>query len=202
MSECTYIYYLLDKSGSMQEKKDTVIRGMNEFLSEQKKIKPCFLSFYAFNHHFDTICELNPIENIESFKYEDYNPNGTTALYDSMGILLTQKIDLKKDGKHILIIVTDGEENSSREFSSTQIKELVSNTKNLEIVYLGSNQDAILNAQHFGGNRGSTLTYNDNNLREAMRSTSEAVRRYRTKETPTVQFTSLERDISTGKTEH
>lgn len=202
MSECTYIYYLLDKSGSMQDKKKTVINGMNEFLSEQKKIQPCFLSFYTFNHNFDTVCELDPIENIESFKYEDYNPNGTTALYDAMGILLTQKIDVTKNGKHILIIVTDGEENSSREYSSAQIKDLVLNIKNLEIVYLGSNQDAILNAQHFGGNRGATLTYNDNNLRVAMRSTSDAVKRYRTQETPTVEFTSLERDESIGQTKY
>jgi len=195
----SYIYYLLDKSGSMYGNKKIAIRGINEFISDQRKIADCFMSLYLFSFSFKTVFENMPIHKVQDLKEEDYDPDGSTSLYDAMGFLLSEKIDTSKGGKHILIIVTDGEENSSKDYSAEDIKKLVKEAANLEIVYLGSNQDAVLSARNFGGNMASTLSYNDASLDKVLQCASNAVGRFRTQESDSIEFTPLERDISMGR---
>lgn len=189
-----HIYYILDKSGSMKSRVDKVISGMNEFIEDQKKVGDCRVNLYSFNSKIETIFEDKNISEVEFLTPERYDPNGPTALLDAMGYVL-QKIPL--DQKSILIILTDGEENSSYKYTSVSILEMIESRKNnLEIVYMGSNQDAILNGARIGVNCRSSLVYNDLNLPEAMRCTSAAVKRYRSQETQGIEYTEEERQKS------
>lgn len=198
--QTNYIYYLIDESGSMYSRKKTVIGGINEFLSEQKKNPQCLVNIYSFNKEFKIIYENKNINDVQYMNESEYNPEGTTALFDAMGKVIN-KIN-SNNGKHILIILTDGEENSSTEYDYKKIKELIVEKKNtnnqFEIIYIGSNQDAILNGEKFGATRESSLSYNDDNLPEAMRSATQAVSRYVSEQTQTIQFSELERAISVG----
>lgn len=194
------IYYLIDESGSMFSRKKVVIEGINEFLSEQKKNPQCFVNIYSFNSSFKIIYENKNINDVEYMNELEYDPVGTTALFDAMGKVIN-KIN-SNNGKHVLIVLTDGEENSSKEFNYKKIKELIDEKKNInnqfEIIYIGSNQDAIFNGEKFGATRESSLSYNDDNLHEAMRSATHAVSRYVSEQTQTIEFSQLERDISVG----
>ena len=193
------IYYILDKSGSMTERADKVISGINEFIQEHKKIdqEECKVSLYFFNMDLEILFENKPIAEVELLTREKYNPIGCTALLDAMGHVI-QKIPL--DQKSVLIIVTDGEENSSSKYTSSCILDMIESRKNsLHIVYMGSNQDAILNGSKIGAHRTSCLMYKDHHIEEAMRCTSAALKRYRTNETDGIVYTPVERETSVGR---
>jgi hypothetical protein len=182
----------------MTERADKVISGINEFIQEHKKIdqEDCMVSMYAFNMYIETVFENRPIYEVEVLEKDAYQPNGCTALLDAMGHVL-QKIPLDK--KSVLIILTDGEENSSSKYTASCILDMIESRKqNLNIVYMGSNQDAILNGCSIGANRRSSLLYRDSHLQEAMRCTSAAVKRYRMNETDGVVYTPVERETSCG----
>lgn len=202
-SSSSHIYFLLDASSSMKPRQQTVVSAINEFLEEQKNLGPCLVSLFSFSRQVQSIFENKDIHSVSLLTVNDYRPCGTTALWDAMGSVLQQIPTLPNDQvesssiKRILVVLTDGEENSSFKYRpidlKTRIQELGSS---LEIVYVGSNQDAVLNGQDVGSDRDSSLEYADHKLPQALRSTSNAVRRYRNNLTPNVQFTYCERQTS------
>ena len=192
----THIYFLLDSSGSMSSCISMVVSSVNEFLQEQMEgEEECFVDLYTFSRQVKTVFQNKKIGSFE-FSEKDYVPVGTTSLWDSMAYVL-KIIPIKSDQKQILIIVTDGEENSSLGYNPISLKDLLDRYKsNLEVVYVGSNQDAILNGSWIGVNRDSSLEYSDEKLPEAIRATSCAVRRFRQNITPTILFTNEERSVT------
>lgn len=193
----TNIYFLIDSSGSMEPRINMVVSSVNEFLQDQKDVKEeCKVSFYTFSRVLNTVFENRDIISVPFLKKEDYKPYGTTALWDSMALVL-KKILPEENSKNILIVVTDGEENSSLHYNPLLLKTELSRLEHrLEIVYIGSNQDAVLNGKNIGGCMDSSILYTDEKLPSVLRSTSNAVRRYRTNTTPHVVFTDDERRIS------
>ena len=195
---------LIDASGSMFPRRNIVISGLNEFIQEQKKnVQPgtkCCASLYFFNTTMKTIFEDKDISTIENIHENDYEPNGCTALYDAFGDCL-QKIKnypnhLKKP-KRILLVMTDGLENSSLRMTSTSLNNLIEETKqDVKIIYMGSNQDAITNGQFMGAERNASLQYRDELLGEAIRSTTQAIGRVVSGKSETVVFTQQEREYS------
>merc|ERR1712226_1553278 len=69
---------------------------------------------------------------------ETYKPNGMTALLDAIGCTLEA---YGEEMFNTLVILTDGEENSSKLYTNSQIKEVIEEKK-WEVEYLGANQDA------------------------------------------------------------
>jgi hypothetical protein len=99
----------------------------------------------------------------------------------------------------LILVVTDGEENASRTISLETLKGLVKDTENIvEVVYMGSNQDAILNGRHLGATQGASLNYDDESLGNALRATSSAIGRVVNGRSRTVEYTSVERSTSGG----
>ncbi len=128
--------FLLDKSGSMETVLDDTIGGFNSFLREQVSLGGN-LTLYTFS---DTCkCEYRdvPIEDVPPLTRDTYIPGGSTALYDSMGMIL--KDYFGKDG--IFVVLTDGQENSSRKFTKAHVKDLIEASK-LEMMYVGVDLDA------------------------------------------------------------
>lgn len=195
----TSIYLLLDKSGSMAARTAEIISGFNEFIDTHKKLDDCRISFYTFNDKLSVIMEDRDIHDVDGLTRENYTPGGMTALHDAMGAVL-QKIPVApKDGrKEIFIVLTDGEENSSNTFQSEAVRLMIGERQNLEVIFMGSNQDAVLNGTGVGSKVRTCLQYTDNHLRGAIRATSDAVYRYSSGETQGVEFTEMERDVSMG----
>jgi len=144
---------IIDESGSMTGTKDKVIKGFNEFLETHQSLPgEALLTLIKFNTKYEIIYNGINIKDIPHFNNNDYTPNGMTALLDAVGRSIDEvgkRYDTlkKKDkpGKIIFLIMTDGEENSSKEYKLQQIKENIEKRKNKnkwEFIFMGANQDA------------------------------------------------------------
>ena len=133
--------FLLDRSGSMQSCRDDTIGGFNSFINVQKEHGGT-MTLCLFDHEFEVVYEKMPIDDVPPLQFV---PRGSTALYDAIGNIL--KMDLPNDT--MVVILTDGEENSSTKYTANHIKDLIE-MKPWTFVYLGANQDAMLNSSRIG----------------------------------------------------
>lgn len=202
------IELVVDESGSMEDRRQIVVNGINEFIQQQKadlcEGTTCSVSLFFFNNCIRNIFESKLLGDIQKITLEEYKPSGCTALNDAFGarLALIHEAPVDSNKKRILMVITDGEENSSKQFTPNRLKLLIEQTKEkVEIVYMGSNQDAILNGSHYGATRESSLNYSDAFLGEALRATTNAVGRIVSGRSNTVEYTQLERDISQGSTQ-
>jgi len=158
---------VLDRSGSMKSIREETEQAMNDLVKEQQALPgKATLSYYTFNafvHPEFVQKDLSAVEHLSLV------PSGMTALHDAIG----QAIDSEgskleglpedeRPGKVILVTITDGFENSSREYTADAVKALVEHqTKEYgwEFVFLGANQDAVLTADQYGISRDASLTY-------------------------------------------
>lgn len=166
------ISVLLDRSGSMSSIKDDMEGGFNAFVEEQKKVPGlCRLSLYQFDDVFEKIYSGKLLKNTPPLELK---PRNSTALYDAMakcinmtGERFQNMNEEDRPEKVIVYIITDGLENSSREYSSYQIKQMVEHQTNLynwSFVFLGANQDSVLTARTLGIGSGNALTYASNSV--------------------------------------
>ncbi len=114
-----------------------------------------------------------------------------TALYDAVGRTINsvgQKLaalpENERPDQVIFVILTDGFENASREFSAVKISEMIRHQTEKygwEFVFIGANQDAVLSAQQIGIKAGAALTYaaNAKGTEEAFGSVARNVAKYR-----------------------
>jgi uncharacterized protein with von Willebrand factor type A (vWA) domain len=191
----THIYFLLDSSGSMSTMKEKIICSMNEFLIQQCENSNCFVSLYTFSENLELISNKIHIQKVSYMTEDNYITKGSTALYDAIGNLL-QNITLTCE-KNVVIILTDGEENSSMEFTRSEVQKLIESFKDkIKFIFIGSNQDAIFNGKLLGIQRESSLTFSDDRIDNAIRSSGEAVLRYSQNYTEEIEFTDVEREHS------
>lgn len=162
--------FLLDRSGSMESCCKDTIDGFNSFIDSQKQFGGT-MTLCLFDDRFETVYEKMPIEDVPVLTEDTFVPRGGTSLLDAMGQVL--KMELSDDA--MVIILTDGEENSSRVYTSAHVKDLV-NLKPWKFVYLGANQDAVLAASNLGIK--TSLEYDVNRTPEVFRTLSETVSNY------------------------
>ena len=141
---------IIDESGSMQSIKKEAIDSVNETIqtirSAQKKHddQEHYVSLVTFNDDVKTVYECVPVDEIKELTAETYQPDCCTALYDAMGISLNAlRKKVAEDDKVLVTVVTDGYENSSKEYSGKAIKALVDElkVKGWVFAYIGANQD-------------------------------------------------------------
>lgn len=152
METKVYNLLILDESGSMQSIKKEAIDGINEVLQSSRAAQ----NKHPEQSHRLTLVAFNSAEtraiydNIEVGKAEDvtaaqYSPSCCTPLYDAMGFSLTKlEKNVEKDAKVLITVITDGLENSSREYNGSSIKALVEclKAKGWVFTYIGANQDS------------------------------------------------------------
>jgi hypothetical protein len=164
---------LLDKSGSMYSLRGDVVGGYNKLLEEQKKIPgEANFSLIFFDTSIQRVYENKPIRDVPPMKEEDYRPDNCTALLDAVGATISSigkrlaaTPEDQRPGKVILAIMTDGEENSSHEYSKTQIKSMIEEHQNVwkwEIIFIGAGIDAFAEAGGIGIIRSQTLAVDHN----------------------------------------
>lgn len=181
----TYILIVLDKSSSMLGKRFEVIQSLNAFIEEQKKLKGTakitiaqFSGQYGFGlgkgyQKNETLNAFSPIQSFIQFHpdnvslktvkpltLEDYNPYGSTALYDAVGVSmdklgkeLASMSEKDRPSKVITVIVTDGEENCSVLHNQRDISAKIKEQRdvyNWEFVFMGSDISAMRMAENIG----------------------------------------------------
>jgi hypothetical protein len=134
----------------MHSVREDAIGGFNQFLEEQKKLEgPASITLTLFNHKLDFVLESAPIERADKLDEETFRPDGMTALMDAVGRTL-RKLDHrigKRDARPdqvIVLILTDGRENASRQFRRREIGGVIDEyeERGWEFVFWGADIDA------------------------------------------------------------
>ena len=146
------ILVVLDRSGSMQSCRDEAINGYNKFLADQQALPgECSFSLMLFDNVIEDPVVDMPIKNVAPLNHDTFVPRGMTALYDAVGTMINRhSFNHNPNVKTILVILTDGEENSSRNYNMHSVGQLIKNIEKehgWETLFLGSgfNVDAVAN---------------------------------------------------------
>jgi uncharacterized protein YegL len=198
----TNIHFVLDRSGSMWETLNDTIGGFNAFIEAQKKDGngECNMSLHQFDHEYETIYTNKPISEVDLLDNKTFVPRGQTALVDAIGRTISNASSSTDEVKNIVVILTDGEENASKEYKYDTISKMIQKkeTEGWEFVFLGANQDAIKTAACLGIKQNSAMTYNQTpqNVRACFSGLSSAISRARSGEDKDIKFTQTERSTS------
>ncbi len=166
----TNVHIILDQSGSMMTVRAATISGFNEYLQTLRKEKKVSykLSLTLFNTETDKRYLNEPLKNVKDLTEKTYVPDEMTALYDAVCQTVGDvEKKSKKNQRHVVVIMTDGEENSSREYSEKNFREVVERLQkkgNWTFTYLGANQDSWANASNWGFERGNVANYEATDL--------------------------------------
>lgn len=161
------IILILDRSGSMEDIKTDMEGGIKTYIEEQKKLSgECYVSLYQFDTDYDPVFEYTDIKYVKPISLI---PRGGTALLDaigktinSVGERLAKTPENDRPEVVIISIITDGEENSSKEWNLVKIKELIKHQTdkyNWKFIFLGADQDAIQSGTSMGFARGSSMSF-------------------------------------------
>lgn len=144
---------ILDESGSMGSIKSQIISGFNETVQSikgsQKKFpeQEHFISVVSFNDLANKLLHIiDPVEKLNEIDADLYQPNAATPLFDAIGFAVTKLYSMVKNQEKcnvLVTIMTDGEENASKEYSGKQIKELIEKLKQEKwtFTYIGTDHD-------------------------------------------------------------
>ncbi|MDO4175882.1 MAG: VWA domain-containing protein [Bacillota bacterium] len=168
----TEVVFILDRSGSMQGLEVDTIGGFNSVLAKQKQAREegadAVVTTVLFDGEYELLHDRFSLDSVEEISGEDYWVRGCTALLDAVGrtIKKTEAAQKnlpegKKADKVLFVIITDGMENASQEFSYSQVKEMIKahEEDNWEFLFLGANIDAAAEAERIGIRRSRSARY-------------------------------------------
>ncbi|WP_407423051.1 vWA domain-containing protein [Methanobrevibacter sp.] len=148
-SEKIDIIFLIDRSGSMYGSENDTIGGFNSFIAKQKQNETdARVTTILFDHGYEVLYKRKNLYDVEDLTRNEYFVRGSTALLDAIGRTITS-MDREIDNKVLFVITTDGYENSSKEFTRQQIKNMINN-HNWEFIYLGADIDSYAEASSIG----------------------------------------------------
>ncbi len=202
----TDITLVVDRSGSMQEIQSDAEGGVNAFIQEQSKHEgEALLTLVQFDTEYEFVHRGLPISQVPHYHLL---PRGGTALLDAVGRAISetgQRLakmnEADRPGLVVVVVMTDGEENSSREFSKEKVKEMTEHQQqvyNWQFIFLGANQDAFAEAGKMGFDRGGSADFANDKYAIACMSAGSNVGRMRKKrsagEVVVNEFTDEERE--------
>jgi len=168
----THIAVILDRTGSMEIIRDDTIGGFNSFLSEQKAAPgTATLTLVQFDSQdpYEVIHREKPLNDIPELTRETYIPRANTPLLDAMGRgindlekTLSEMKEKDRPSRVVMVIITDGQENASREFRKDQIEKMIKEKQdNLDwqFLFLSADLDAIGDALASGIRGAATLAF-------------------------------------------
>ena len=150
---------ILDESGSMESIKATIIQGFNEIVQTVKGIEKefpeqeHFISLVSFNGIGQKLLHfIDPVDKLQQIDATRYRPDASTPLYDAIGFSvnkLKQVLANHTDYNVLVTILTDGEENASKEYSGKDIKAIIEDLKlnRWTFTYIGTDHDVEKMAQ-------------------------------------------------------
>ncbi|WP_197017185.1 VWA domain-containing protein [Pseudoxanthomonas suwonensis] len=210
MNDRSHISVILDRTGSMQDIRADVVDGYNAFLAAQKDTPyPATLTLVQFDSQdpYEVLHAAADIASVPPLALEQYVPRASTPLYDAMGrgILdletwLAAKPDAERPSKVIFVVVTDGQENASREFDRARVNRLVEAKKRLgwDFMFLSADLGAFEDAGQIGVEFDSRLKFEKSSEgnNNAWAAASLKIRDRRTGVAAKVVFDDLDRELA------
>ena len=141
------VVFVVDASGSMSGSESDVIGGFNNIIKEQKAVEngKCTVSLYTFENNVKQVYLGKDVNEIDSL---DYHVGGMTAMNDGIGTAiddigkwLSAMDESERPSKTMVVIMTDGFENASKEYSLSKVQEMIKHQTekyNWEFVYVGA----------------------------------------------------------------
>lgn len=166
------ISFIQDRSGSMSGAWAETLNGFKTYVEKLQADKEADVEYIFSLTTFDTQIDVPyvgvPIASVDSGKLKDFGPRGMTALYDAVGKTLQAHDDDKSLSfeSAVVVIVTDGQENSSREWSKTALHAAIDDRikrGNWTFTYLGTQPETWDDASSLGMGVGASATYNAQN---------------------------------------
>ncbi len=174
------IIFILDASGSMSQMGREPVDCLNDFIQDQKTNDGSTFTLVTFNDTMKTIIDGKPLSSDFVFLYDLYKPRGMTALYDALGKVITTKLESNRNQNVILVILTDGAENASKEYTKSHIKRMTDVAKskhNWQIVYLGANHNASAAGNDIGCTVSEAYAYDSQGMKEIVSNCCIAISR-------------------------
>lgn len=186
----TEIICVIDKSGSMDAVKMDAIGAFNSFIEEQLKLPgEAKLTLTLFDTEYKMVYNGVALKDVPKLDTTTFVPGGMTALLDAMGRTIDkvgERLSITPEPERpervIMVILTDGQENSSKEYNGAKVLEKVKHQQEAykwEFIYLGANQDAIKAASCLGINNSANYVGTGAGTKGAVRCMNAAVASYR-----------------------
>ena len=183
------VWILLDRSGSMSGLEAAVVKDVNRFIAEQAaEPGTCWLTVAQFDSEapFEVLVDGVSVHKADTHVLEQYEPRGLTPLFDAVGRLIgcaDRRVKQrhkagKKPENQTVVIVTDGYENASTDYSAASIHELIGKRREQgwAFVFMGANQDSYAESARLGVDQRNVQNYeaSDDGVGEAFASVSRA----------------------------
>ena len=166
----TELAFILDRSGSMSGLEADTIGGYNSLLKKQK-LEPgeCIVTTVLFDDRYELLHDRIGLKGVQPITDRDYYVRGSTALLDAIGRTVGKLENAQRNTaeperaeKVMVVIITDGMENASREYGYDKVRQMVERMQkefDWQFLFLGANMDAIQTASRFGVAPAMATTY-------------------------------------------
>lgn len=165
----TELVFIIDRSGSMGGLEDDTIGGFNSMIADHKgKDGRAYVTTVLFDNEFETLHDRVEISEVKPMTKDDYFVRGSTALLDAVGSTVEHISKIHRyaraedvPGRTLVVITTDGMENSSRHYGPKDVKRLIGakREEGWEFIFVGANIDAVETASDYGIDREHALNY-------------------------------------------
>ena len=166
----TELVFILDRSGSMYGLEQDTIGGFNSMLAKQKtNSSEAYVTTVLFDNRIRVLHDRLPLREVAPMTDTDYTVGGSTALLDAVGSTIQHIARIHKYAhpdhkptKTLFVIITDGMENASRQYTYDKVKALISHEQEKygwEFLFLGANIDAAAEGARFGIAADRAVTY-------------------------------------------
>lgn len=157
-----HVCFVVDESGSMADSQSDVIGGFKKVIDEQKAVKDgtCSISLFKFASEVQEVFIGKDVNEVEYLDEKNYIPGGLTAMNDGIGVAidkigewLRNMKESERPEKNLIVIMTDGYENNSKEYSITKVREMIKHQEDKyswTFLYLGTDITDASAAKDYG----------------------------------------------------
>jgi uncharacterized protein YegL len=158
-----HVIVVQDRSGSMAHRREATISGFNEYIDGlRKEDADIRVTLTQFDHNVENRYTAKPLHQLNSMRRSDYRIGGGTALYDAVGTtILNVKHAIGSDDKVLVVIMTDGEENSSSRWTRDTVMDLMDDKRDAgwEFIFMGAGDQSWSGGQALGFDYSHSLYY-------------------------------------------
>lgn len=165
-NQALHISVVLDRSGSMAAIADDIVGGFNEFLARQRaEAGEARITVAQFDSEdpFELLIDGMPVREVTDLRREAYQPRGTTPLYDAIGSMIGRidAVSAGHDEDQLMVIVTDGLENASREHDRASVFSMITDRRRRgwSFLFLGADQDSYASGASLAMARANTANW-------------------------------------------
>jgi hypothetical protein len=164
----TYIALVIDRSGSMSSVRDAAYGGINEQLNAIRmnatKGGKTFVTYIQFDNEIEKVYDQVPADTVKDIMYHQYEPRGSTSMLDAVGVAIDsfKNVTDTSDTAYLLIVISDGEENSSQKETYASLAEKIKkleSTNKWTFTYMISNQDLSVVTDKLGASSGNVSAW-------------------------------------------